>query len=349
MSTHDDAPNHDPDALKDAPDATLIDHAEAALEDGDVEGALVIADLLRARNHPASFELIALAHSEDDEDDEALKVAQEGTEAHPDAWRLWHLTGNLLADDDRFDEAHAAYTTALGCPDVDVDAVRLSVAVAYEGDDRFDEALATLDALDAPEPDVRFEAVSLRLDIYNAQNDFDATAALAQSIIDQAPDEDDPDFDPDDEDPSVPPDELVAHCHASLGLVSWLRDKDAEATLGHAWNAIDLERGESLALWLIRQAEDKRSEQAHLFKLSLEGSWPETFSPDVGQLGFRVQYFVVADSSDDALELARRFEPEPVRDSLWITNVDQLQARPEQLLGVYRISSYLFFPTNERD
>jgi hypothetical protein len=65
--------------------------------------------------------------------------------------------------------------------------------------------------------------------------------------------------------------------------------------------------------------------------------------------GFFTTYEVVANSADEALELARGFEPLGVRKTVQVEKSEIVEARPNGPKGVYSASGYSFFPGHEVD
>jgi hypothetical protein len=78
------------------------------------------------------------------------------------------------------------------------------------------------------------------------------------------------------------------------------------------------------------------------------GCWPYPFEGEKEPLGFMTTYTVVADTADEALELIRPFEPEPVRDTLTVDECELGDAAADQPRGVYEAcGGRVFFPFEE--
>ena len=79
----------------------------------------------------------------------------------------------------------------------------------------------------------------------------------------------------------------------------------------------------------------------------VEGEW--AWDEGDGPLGFYTSYDVVADSVEEALRLLKRFEPREIRDSVRVESCEDVEARPDERKGVYRISGYSLFPLEGDD
>ncbi|MFK7989625.1 MAG: tetratricopeptide repeat protein [Sandaracinaceae bacterium] len=87
--------------------------AIAALDDGEHDRALALADELLAMRWSGGFEIKALAMAGTGDREGATRVLEAALENVPDAWRLWHLLGNLRSDLGRADAALKAYDNAV--------------------------------------------------------------------------------------------------------------------------------------------------------------------------------------------------------------------------------------------
>ena len=81
-------------------------------------------------------------------------------------------------------------------------------------------------------------------------------------------------------------------------------------------------------------------------KIMVEGKWDEPFEEGEEIEGFLVNYSVMADDENEALEFIKYFEPPEIHDSLKITEVEILKS-PKQPKGVYGVSEYFFFKEDE--
>ena len=66
--------------------------------------------------------------------------------------------------------------------------------------------------------------------------------------------------------------------------------------------------------------------------------------PEDGELSFFTTANVVADSQEEAFELASSLEPEAVRKSLRIDEVEVVGEAIDVPTGVYETSGYAFYP-----
>ncbi len=79
----------------------------------------------------------------------------------------------------------------------------------------------------------------------------------------------------------------------------------------------------------------------------VEGKW--AWDDDDGPLGVYTSYDVVADSVEEGLRLLKRFEPQEVRDSVRVEGCEDIEARPDEPKGVYRVTGYNLFPLEGDD
>lgn len=84
-----------------------------ALNSGHHDRALALAEQLLNMRWSGGFEIRALAQAGQGNPEAAIAGLETALEAVPDAWRLWHLLGNLRSDLGRADQALRAYDNAV--------------------------------------------------------------------------------------------------------------------------------------------------------------------------------------------------------------------------------------------
>jgi hypothetical protein len=97
------------------------------------------------------------------------------------------------------------------------------------------------------------------------------------------------------------------------------------------------------AQWLFREM-NKESDysNAKTLRVMIEGKWDEPFEEGEEIEGFLVNYDVVAENEDEAMEFIRFFEPPEIHDSLKINEVEIIKSK-KQPKGIYGVSEYFFF------
>ena len=119
--------------------------------------------------------------------------------------------------------------------------------------------------------------------------------------------------------------------------------------LARAWKAIGSRKDEPTALSLIREVEERVSKSAKYFRIMVEGQWAWEADEDSGPLGFYTTYDVVAENADEAFRFVSRFEPSEVRASLRLESTEEIEARPDDPKGVYKVTGYHLFPLEDDD
>ncbi len=300
-----------------------------ALNRNEHARALKIGRRLRRLHHSSGFEIIALAWLAQDKPAKAITVLEEGVQKAPLVWLLWQLLANCYSDEERFGEAHVCYERALTCPGVDCDSVHLNVSIALTREGRFDEALPAVDGIkgEALQPAATAQKLLL-LNKLGRNAEALAVGTLVQEGTWRETDA-----------------SSLAGCLAQLGVAHWKGRRDRDAASRHAWRAIEIEKRQETAAWLVREIMDKRSKTAQYLRVIVCGRWHEPIEGEDDPPGFFVNYDVVADDEREALEFIRPFEPVPVRESLTVDDVSILEDAPDQRKGVYRVlTGYLFFP-----
>jgi tetratricopeptide (TPR) repeat protein len=119
----------------------------------------------------------------------------------------------------------------------------------------------------------------------------------------------------------------------SIAYALWSKG-DRDSALRAAWESAALHPSNEDAMWLIREIEDRRSKGAVHFRMVIEGA--------IRKRRFVVTCEVVADDEEEAKDLARRFEPEALRDKLLFDEIERLASAPDLPKGVYSRSDYMF-------
>ncbi len=113
--------------------------------------------------------------------------------------------------------------------------------------------------------------------------------------------------------------------------------------LGARLKALEWDRSENSALWLVREIINRKSAASKWFKLIVEGRWHFPIDPEKPPPGFITTYEVVADTPEDALAFAQDLEPVEVRGTMRLDSHEDLGSYPDNAQGVYWRSAYGFY------
>lgn len=306
----------------------LIDKGRRYLELEDYDKAIKVGQQIERECHSYAFELMALAYAAKGDLQKAITTLERGVKLAPAAWLLWQLLGNYYSDLSRWDDAQQAYVHALDCPNADQSSVNYNIALAFLREGKNADALRHADQVVSPE--LQLKAAALKIDIFDAHGDTNKAISYAEQVLSELNVDDAESLD---EDEAAD----IARIYSAYAGAE-LKKGNADQALELTWHALSLWKCTEKAMWLLREIENKRSNQAKYHRLIIEGAWPESSE------GFFVTYGVVADNPEEAFDLAARFEPDYDRESLEVKECEVSDEQNEDLKGVYYISDYHCFP-----
>jgi tetratricopeptide (TPR) repeat protein len=311
---------------------SLLENAYNLIQSGEAEQAIAVGNQLLEQKHARGFEIIALAYEQLGRSAEAIAVLKEGVSKVPKAWPLWELLGNLFSDQDQYDEAGNAYRTAMTCPNVDNDSVNYNYAILLKRQGELEQAASLCDQVRGKE--LRNKVRVLKLSVLNAQKKYDEVIAQGKSLVDELLSI-----------PELPEEEMqdVARAYSEIGRAYWEGSYNREGAWENAWKALEWDRSENSALWLVREIINRKSPGSKWYKLVVEGKWHFPIDPAKPPPGFITTYEVVADSPEDAMAFAQDLEPLEVRSSMRLDSHEDLGAYPDNPQGVYWRSAYGFY------
>jgi tetratricopeptide (TPR) repeat protein len=312
---------------------SLIDEAFDAIEDYDIARALNIGRKLKKMRHASGFEILSLAYDADEKKDEAIDVLEEGVAAFPTAWNLWQLLGNLYSDEDRYQDSQRCYQKALQCPDVDTDLIFINSSIAYSNNKEYMKALELVEQVTSEEHQPR--AMSHRITLLNLLGRHEEAVLFGEKALES----------------TVWDEETIsdlATIHGELASAIWKFYRNRDRALHHAWLAIELDKSESAAAWVIRDIAAETSPKARHMTVIIRGQWHEPLGEENEPPGFFANYEVVAETPEEALTFILPFEPQKVRGSLGIEECALREPAPGIPKGVYEAQgSYMMFPWDE--
>lgn len=310
---------------------SLTTAAYAALDSDDIGKAMEIAQELINLRHVRGFEILALALEKQDRYTDGIEVLRKGISVVPDAYPLWELMGNLYSKERDYENAETAYVTALACPNSDSASICYNMAVMLRHSGHPQQALSIATQIDSPLLAIRVNA--LKVSLYNAIQEYDEAADLANQLIseimalEELGDDDMKD---------------LAMVYAELGRSIYLGSGNKQGAFESAWKSLEWERSEPTALWLVRELIGRKSNDSRWFQVEVEGNW--YFPLEQGKLPprFRVTYDIVADNIDEAMMFAKHLEPPEIRESMQVKSVSDRGNHANYTQGLYWRSPYNF-------
>jgi tetratricopeptide (TPR) repeat protein len=309
----------------------LIKEAYAALDDDELPRALEISGKLIEARYARGFEIMALALEKQDRYEDAIDVLRKGVMAVPDAYPLWELMGNLYAKEKDFSKAETAYVTALACPGSSTASVSYNMAVMLRQSGNPEHALSIVNEIRSPGLAVRVK--TLRVSLLNSLKRYDEASQLANALVseimaqEELGDEDMKD---------------LAQVYAELGRSIYLGSGNKQGAFESAWKALEWERSEPTALWLVRELIGRKSAESRWFRFEVEGNWYFPLEQGKSPPKFKVTYDIVADNVDEAMMFAKHLEPPEIRDSMQIKAVSDRGSHANFTQGLYWRSPYNF-------
>ena len=306
----------------------LLDEGFDALEDGRFEDALAAAKGLEGFRHSAGYELGALALRALEREEEALLLLERGVKKAPAVWLLWNLLGNMRSDAEDYEGAFAAWDSGLSCEGCDAGSLRLNKAVALGRLERGEEGLAELDLVESADPQFFARVEAHRAHILGLLGRHDERVEAARAGLGFLSDE---------------AHSAEAQLFAELALGLKASGGDQAEALGAAWEAVSVDRSSPQAAEALREVEGIEEDGLVLMHLMVKGMWFEPLEKGQPTPMFFTSYTVVGRDLEDALELARRFEPEPVRASMEIDDSSILDGPTRRLRGVHHAGGLAFY------
>lgn len=309
----------------------LVRAAYIALDSDDIPRAMELSQILINLRQARGFEILALALEKQERYEDGIEVLQKGVSVVPEAYPLWELMGNLYARSNDFEKAENAYSTALACPQADSASITYNLAVMLKNSGRHEQALYLASEVEAGHLATRLNV--LQASLLNTLGRHEEAGELANFTIseimslEELADEDMKD---------------LACVYAELGKAIYLGSGNKQAAFESAWKALEWERSEATALWLVRELIARKSPESRWFQLEVEGNW--YFPLEQGKLPprFRVTYEIVADNIEEAIMFAKHLEPPEIRESMQIKTVSDKGAHPANTQGLYWRSPYNF-------
>ena len=317
----------------------LMSEAEQALEQLDFRKASRIADQLLRMQHTSGFEYKARALWGMNRPNDAIAVLQQGVAVAPQVWVLWGYLGEYLSDTGRYDEALEAFRKGLSCDGSPKDSFLYNLAIVYQRMGEHENALQMLDQAEGVirELPVPLLETARAYSFIHLQRYSEAERALqrAQRTLDALTD------------PQARI-SIEAMMLAYTGLIHHKRDNDSVLAKQYAERALRLDKENPDAIALMRATNPIAEKPTPLWHILVEGVWDEPLEGVRTPIGFFANYWVIADTPDEALEYIRPFEPPSARASLKVSEAeveDTVQGEPKGVVRTH--GGYTFFQEGE--
>lgn len=294
----------------------LIVKGLEALDGRDYKVAARAGQELIELRHSYGFEILARCHRDQGQTDEALRVLDEGLLRVPGHWRLLELKAIALSDGERCEEALPFYRAALEADNTRPESVRYNLGLTLQRMGRTEEASEQFRRAEEVSEACSDLWVLIRTRQIEAGAPAEALALAERTVAEME---------------ASGMLEGLGRVKRSLGaaLVSMGQREKAVELAHEMLNLWDEE-----AFWILREAEDRRSDRASTYRALFEGVFYD------GRPFYRT-YKLVAESPDDLLEVARSVENQALRDSLRLVEIlEATETGPELPLGVYWRSAY---------
>ncbi|MBI2572154.1 MAG: tetratricopeptide repeat protein [Candidatus Schekmanbacteria bacterium] len=312
----------------------LVESGRAALADRRLARAKRIGNRLLGLGYSGGFELLARAAELEEKPRKAIRILKAGLRDAPDSWALWLMLGNLYSDRERHERSSECFRRAQTCPGVDADLVHLNAATALGRAKQYTEAVLELDRIAGNHLLTR--VIPLRMHLLNsAGRHTDALAygedAMAKTRFGKGL--------------AV----LEASVLEELATAAWKGAHDSTRALDYAWKAIQLDKGSSAAMWVVREAANLVGTKTRIFDVLVRGRWHAPILNAKRPPRFLASYVVAAESKREALQLIAPFEPEAVRASLRVEQITAIGKAAKRSKGVYAADPGYFFFSGKKN
>ncbi len=316
----------------------LMNRANEHLDKYEYEEALAAAHELEELQYTGAYEIAALAHQGKGDVEEAVRVLHRGVEAAPDCWLIWELLGNYLSDLERYEEAEAAYEEALLCDEAWEDSIRLNRAILAQRRKHSSKAFALFSQVG--DPDLAIRVAEGRVALLFEMGKTDEAAALAEETLANETPAADPGNGEDGR--------SLARIAALLGQMRLAAGEDKEELSELAWTWLTADPLNEQILKLIRDLDGKFAERVRYYGLLLHASIPRSHPLAADGLGYFVNYTVVAENPQEALEFVRRFEDDELAPLLEIEDIEfEEEFDSSEPKGVWYRSPMQLYETEE--
>jgi tetratricopeptide (TPR) repeat protein len=311
----------------------LIEKAQEALDSARHEDALRIADKIIANGHTFGFELKARALAGLDRHAEAVSVLETGVGIAPQVPALWSWLGTCRSDAGDYPGAHAAFARLETCPGGSRGSAFGNDALVFLREGRLDDALARIDEAGTPaQAGLRMFLAGVRISIYGKACRWEDVIRFGELEIEW--------FRAAEAASGGDGDAMREHLGRLQGDVAeawWRGRNDAAAALARCFEASTSYRGRRL-LALIREIEGHDAGKARPYRLLCAGTalmavGNDGRKPEPAPHEYATTYWVLAETPDEGLGYARRFEVQEFREGLLAFGLTSAEALTDSVGG----------------
>lgn len=310
--------------------SSLMDKGFRLLQDLEYPEALRIGQRLVRIRHTSGFEIAALAYLGLDQLQKATTVLEQGVRVAGRLGILHQLLGNCYSEARQFVKAQREYARALECANTDAETVHLNRAIAFERENRVQDAMKAIQMVRSP----RFsrDADSMRVRLFLEAGETRQAEHLATKLARTKS-----------KIPVFQNRERESDTRFVCAKAFHAAGKTGRA-LRLAKRAIHLNPAKSEALSLLRTIKNKTHPNSKMFFLLVEGLWPQPILNYKRPPGFFRSCQVVAPDETAALAYVKELEESAIRASLEIEESKVIKKRPACEDGVYYLSGRGFYP-----
>lgn len=324
------------DDIRNKKTSKLSQQGYDCLADGDFDKAIEIAGELESLQYSAAFEIGATANMEMGDLESAIDWLRRGVKAVPQCWLNWQLLGNCLSDSESYREANEAYENAKDCPDAWLSSIYLNQAILANRQEHYERALELLEQCD--ENELNLHTTETRIFALNGLGRQKQAVQLAESVL--------LDWDPQSERASEDA-EIVARIAASYGRVCLTRGDPSTEIRDFAFQSLSIDPNSHSLLALIREIDALYSQNASYYLITINCKLPEIHSQYKDVKGFFINYEVIADDPNEALNYIKSFEDSELQDNLLLERVELIEPCPDDAKGVFWRSGRIFYENEE--
>jgi tetratricopeptide (TPR) repeat protein len=235
------------------------------------------------------------------------------------------LLGNNHSSINNFKEAQNCYSNALECKGNDSNSILYNSVIAYgraKNNKKFQEQIEKISLQELNDEkcyELLFLVASEKINFLIKNNNFDSAIELSEKYL------------------KIEIDKYEYRTEYSklLSAYSGALWKLHNKKLANKYlnEAIELDKSNEKAMWLIREIDNLSSKSAKHFHVLILGIWPEPFEGESIEPGFFSNYQVVAENIEQALGFIKRFEPTKLHKSIKIEEYEILENCPEEPLA----------------
>lgn len=136
-------------------------------------------------------------------------------------------------------------------------------------------------------------------------------------------------------------DKEISGIYMLLGSAIWEIEKNTEKTLPLAKLAVQFDRTNKGAMWLLRECNAKYSDDSKYLRCLIKGNLYVKSADEYKVHTFHSVYGVVAETSEDAMKYIREYERNEICDNLELKSFEDIGLKPELPQGIYAVSELI--------